>query len=426
MSWNDALFLAFADIICYASYKEIQQMFFLISFAVIFAVFTWGIVWRNSSILYETISRGDRSSRRVALTFDDGPHPIYTNQVLDILKSYDAKATFFCIGYLAQVHPEIVRRIHEEGHLIANHSYEHSWRLCLWTPPRVKASIESTSRILEGITGVFPRFYRPPFGIKTPPQMFAVWNMDMRFIGWTRWAIDGGRHSLTLKRTMKLIRKVRNGDIFLLHDGNIGVNGNLMEHGTHGTAIAEHLPMLITSLKQKGYQLTTLDALIGVPGNVKALPLDHGALGLRRLISAMLNAFVREHTGPLRLSLAIALGIVIGCSPFFGLHAFIGLMFASRLKLNRLATIVGTNISNPMTAPFVIVASIQVGFRILYGSWLVSVMDVLQMESVWHMGNRFIVSWLVGFPIVGAAVGLAVMSLLYPFFLIRQYMKAAG
>lgn len=403
------------------------NMVLLISIVFVLAIFSWGLLWRNSSILSETLYRGDRSKKQVALTFDDGPDPDFTQQVLDILREYNAKATFFCVGRLAGMYPDVVARIHREGHLVANHSYEHSWPMYLWPPSRVRSSIVKTGNILERITGYFPGFYRPPVGIKTPPQIFTVWRMGLRFVGWTLWAVDGGPRTLTMEKTLRLLDKTRNGDIFLLHDGKLHVDGMVVKNETHGTAIAECLPVLIKGLQTRGYELVSLDKLFGIPGSLET-PVDALEKGylerLRGLFKNLYHTILHEHVSPFKLVLAVLIGIIIGCSPFFGLHTLMGIVAAARLRLNKLITVAGSNISNPLTGPFVIIASIKVGWRILYGSWLTIGIDELRTQSIWHFGNRLLASWLVGFPFVGAVTGVAVIILFYPLFWIWQAGRA--
>ncbi len=402
-------------------------MIVLMGIGIVVAIFLWGTLWHNSSILFETLYRGDRSKKWVALTFDDGPHPIFTPQVLDILRIFNARATFFCVGRLAEMYPDIIERIHREGHLVANHSYDHSWLMYIWTPSRVKSSIINTGKILKKITGVFPRFYRPPVGIKTPPQILTIWRTGLKFVGWTIWSLDGGQRTLNREKTRSMIAKARNGDILLVHDGKLNVNGALIQNEAQGRAIAECLPILIKGLQAQGFELVPLNTLFGLQGSIET-PVEvleiTPAANLRHLFKSVSHTLLNEHVSPFKLSLALILGIIIGCSPFFGLHALIGLIAAARLRLNKLITIIGTNISNPLTGPIVIMANIKVGWRILYGSWLTIGVDDLGTQSIWHLGNRFLVSWLVGFPLVGAVTGMAVISLFYPFLWIWQSKRA--
>lgn len=97
------------------------------------------------------------------LTFDDGPDPHYTPLLLDLLKRYDAKATFFVVGSHAERHPEIIKRMHDEGHLIGIHNYVHktNW---LMRPATVRKQIDRTDEIIFSITGERSTYYRPPWG----------------------------------------------------------------------------------------------------------------------------------------------------------------------------------------------------------------------------------------------------------------------
>lgn len=398
--------------------QEIDRLVTLISVFIVSAICLWSILWRNSSILITTLYRGDSSKKRVALTFDDGPDPRHTPQVLDMLRCHNVKATFFCVGRLAEMHPEIVERIHKEGHLVANHSYEHSWRMYLWLPHRVQHSIVTAGYALQRITGSFPRFYRPPVGIKTPPQALVGWRLGITFVGWSRWAVDGGYRTLTGDRAQELAKKARNGDVFLLHDGKLDAEGKFLQNGAHKQALSEYLPVLIKGLQARNYELATLDELFGLPGCLETAPetLESApAADTRSLLKALGHAFLHEHSSPANISLALALGILIGCSPFFGAHALLGLIIAYRFRLNKLATFVGTNISNPVTGPFVILASIQAGWLILTGSWLTYAgIEEIRAKSIWYLGNQFFKSWLIGFPIVGTIIGIAAMAICYP------------
>ncbi len=397
--------------------------------AMVCAVFLWAIMYRNSSILIKTWYRGDPRKKQVALRFDDSPDPRYTPQVLDILKRHDAKANFFCIGRFAEANPGLVARMHREGHLVANHTYEHSWRVFYWMPHTVRKSIVAGGNSLQKITGYFPRFYGPPVGIKTPPQALVGWQLGLAFVGWTRWAVDGGGGILTKEKVRKLVGDARNGDVFLLHDAKINVAGHYITNEAHGAAVEEHLPALIQGLRDKGFAIETLDTLFGLPRGMETAPSADEApvAGTWNMLKAMGYAFLRERSSPLNASFSLALGILIGCSPFFGAHMPIGLAIASRYSLNKLAIVIGTNISNPITGPFVIIGSIQLGWRILNGSWITYAdMTAMFHESALNLANRFIESWLLGFPIMGALTGIAAMALCFPVLWAWQTMKAKG
>ena len=121
--------------------------------------------------------------RRVALTFDDGPHPVYTEKLLDGLKERGVKATFFVTGEHAELHPEIIKRMHDEGHLIGNHTYSHI-QLTDANREQFKEELIQTNEILHDITGDEVQYVRPPYGswdkkFETDLNMFPVlWNVD--------------------------------------------------------------------------------------------------------------------------------------------------------------------------------------------------------------------------------------------------------
>jgi len=377
---------------------------------VVFALLCWGIFWRNSSLLYPTQSRIKPGRRIVALTFDDGPHSQVTPLVLDVLARYDVKATFFCVGKQAENYPELIRRTHSEGHLLANHSYEHSQSFFFLGPSRTALSIRRTGEIIYRITGCYPRYYRAPVGIKTPPQALAAWKQKLAFIGWTRWPGDGGPQKLTVSKMHKLLSAVRDGDIIVLHDGKVDLSGNEVIKQTHYSGMQECLPLLIEGLRAKGLTPVLLDEMLKEPAYSSQPAAElKGKAYWRELFGSL----AQEHTEPLRLSLALAAGVFIGCSPLFGFHSLLGLMAAAKFRLNKLAVIAGTNISNPITGPLVIFATIQIGWRILRGSWLSLEVNKIEMESTLVSADHILASWLIGLTIVGTGLALLLGCILY-------------
>ena len=127
----------------------------------IFYAFIPGILTR---IFGFRVFRRGTGSNDFALTFDDGPDPLYTPRLLDLLKQYNMKATFFLVGSHAEKHPEVVKRIHSEGHLIGIHNYVHksNWFM---RPVTVRKQVKRTDDIIYSITGERSSYYRPPWGI---------------------------------------------------------------------------------------------------------------------------------------------------------------------------------------------------------------------------------------------------------------------
>ncbi len=104
----------------------------------------------------------------IALTFDDGPSPIDTPRLLDLLREKNVKATFFVVGKRAEQYPEIVHRAWNEGHLVANHTWSHRPLFCFLTPGRLRAEINLGSESIRRICGSVPRYFRSPVGLRHP------------------------------------------------------------------------------------------------------------------------------------------------------------------------------------------------------------------------------------------------------------------
>lgn len=163
---------------------------------------------------FRVFSRGI-AEREISLTFDDGPHPVYTPRLLDLLKAHGAHATFFVVGAHAEKHPDIVRRMHEEGHDIGIHNYVHrsNW---IMGPVSVRRHVVRTGDIVERITGTRPRYYRPPWGIVNVFDFIG--RGKPQIVLWTAlfgdWKLKVGAERLY----GKIRRKLQPGAVLLLHD----------------------------------------------------------------------------------------------------------------------------------------------------------------------------------------------------------------
>jgi peptidoglycan/xylan/chitin deacetylase (PgdA/CDA1 family) len=153
---------------------------------------------------------------QIALTFDDGPDPEYTPKLLDMLKENGIQATFFVLGAKAEKHPELIKRIHEEGHQIGVHNYYHlsNW---LMTPWRVKKQhVNRSADIVEAITGVRPTYYRPPWGIINIFDFFLMEKYQI--VLWSLMGHDWSSRIGRKKLKQRLVTEVSDGSVILLHD----------------------------------------------------------------------------------------------------------------------------------------------------------------------------------------------------------------
>jgi peptidoglycan-N-acetylglucosamine deacetylase len=178
----------------------------------------------------------------VALTFDDGPDPVDTPKLLDLLRGKGVKATFFVVGKRADQYPEIVHRAWAEGHLIANHTWSHYSLFCFLTPRRLRAEIERGTESVRRSCGFRPRFFRSPVGLRHPLLAPYLEDAGLEYVSWT----IRTRDTLTSNSGVlaRRILKAASGDIILLHD-----------HLPGGTdAMLEVLPRVIDELRARGFQ----------------------------------------------------------------------------------------------------------------------------------------------------------------------------
>jgi peptidoglycan/xylan/chitin deacetylase (PgdA/CDA1 family) len=182
-------------------------------------------------------------SHCVALTFDDGPDPIDTPRLLDILHEKHVKATFFVVGKRADQYPQIVRRAWDEGHLIANHTWSHRPLFCFLSPGRLMAEIERGTESIRSICGSRPHFFRSPVGLRHPLLGPYLRREGLEYASWSIRTCDTlSQNSDILVR--RILNKVSNGDIILLHD-----------HLPAGARpMLEALPGVIDELRRRGFE----------------------------------------------------------------------------------------------------------------------------------------------------------------------------
>lgn len=158
----------------------------------------------------------DAKDKIIALTFDDGPSE-NTLEVLDILKKHSTKATFFCIGKNIEKHPEILRRIDSEGHIVANHSFSHSDFFDFYRKNRVAQELKETDNLILEITGKKPQFFRPPYGVTNPSIRRALAITKHKTIGWNIRSMDGISKN-TSAIFNRIVKQLSPGSVVLLHD----------------------------------------------------------------------------------------------------------------------------------------------------------------------------------------------------------------
>jgi len=197
----------------------------------------------------------------VALTFDDGPNPPYTEQMLDVLKEYHVPATFFVIGHNVEKHPELVKRIAAEGHQLGNHTYHH---IDLLKADRkvIADEIDRTNRAIFAASGITPHLVRPPHGFRDPVVMEMMAERGLKVVEWSVMSRDWLNPGVDtiVERT---VSKVKNGSIILLHDGD-----GIASQDSRAQTI-EATRHIIEILSTRGYKFVTVDEILAKTEDVK-------------------------------------------------------------------------------------------------------------------------------------------------------------
>ena len=207
------------------------------------------------AFLGKVYSRGN--PRGVALTFDDGPHPLYTPKVLETLHRFQAKATFFVIGKYLERHGEVATAASRAGHLIANHSFHHFRTMSFLSSGQIRQEIMKCQEEVGKWAGYRPRFYRQPAWFRNPKIFGILERMGMSLVGFQAWAYDSQeKNPRTIAR--RILGKIRPGGIILLHDGSDSGEGQ------DRTPTLEALPLILQGLKERGLESLRLDDLLGM------------------------------------------------------------------------------------------------------------------------------------------------------------------
>lgn len=204
-------------------------------------------VLRHQNLVYWVPVR----EKVVALTYDDGPHPKFTPEILAILDRYHVKATFFMIGRQMDKYPGIVREILAKGHVIGNHTYTHPANIEADTSAQVIRELEECEKVVERLSGKRAYLFRPPRGLVDSTVFNIAREEGYQTVLWT---VSADHHDAPTPRLMadRVIKMIRPGGIILAHDGTFPARWKDVQA----------TPLIIEALKKRGYRFVTVPELL--------------------------------------------------------------------------------------------------------------------------------------------------------------------
>jgi len=208
----------------------------------------------TSQLYGRTFIGEGRGSKRLALTFDDGPNDPHTLHLLDVLANHNVKATFFAVGKYVKQRPDVLRKAGEAGHEIGNHTFSHP-NLIFRSAADTAREIGECDATIEDAIVQTPRLFRPPFGGRRPANLRAIAGAGKSAV---MWSVTGYDWSATSSRQIvdKVTRQVRGGDVILLHDG-----GHL-RMGTDRSLTVQATDELIRRYKEDGFEFVTVSEMM--------------------------------------------------------------------------------------------------------------------------------------------------------------------
>jgi peptidoglycan-N-acetylglucosamine deacetylase len=215
------------------------------------AIHTLGSIILSMQFFIPVRSQG-KPQQAIAITFDDGPIAGMTENILSILKEHNVKASFFCIGHRVAREPSLAKRLHDEGHLVGNHTYWHKATFDLQSGNTIAKELEDTDKAIIKAVGVKPKFFRPPYGVTNPMVATGIKRGNYIVIGWSVRSFD-----TVIKDRARLFNRVtrslKGGDIVLFHDYSESTHGILSDFLKHVAKLGLKVVRVDELLNEQAY-----------------------------------------------------------------------------------------------------------------------------------------------------------------------------
>lgn len=209
----------------------------------------YGCYYIGSNFFIQVVCSAETDKKIIAITFDDGPDSVSTPQILNILQKHHVPAAFFCVGNRIAGKGTVLKQIHEQGHIIGNHSFSHHFWFDLFSSAKMLDDMTLMDQAMKQATGLTPLLFRPPYGVINPHLKKAIIKGGYVPIGWSVRSMDTVIND-PQKLLNKVVSRLNPGAVFLFHDT--------------GTATISVLPLFIEQAKAQGYQIARLDKMLNL------------------------------------------------------------------------------------------------------------------------------------------------------------------
>lgn len=209
----------------------------------------YGCYFVDSNFFLPVICAAETARNEIAISFDDGPAVNYTPETLQVLKDHQVQAAFFCIGNRINQNGELLSQIHQQGHMIGNHSYSHHFWFDMFSAKKMLADLKMMDSSMQTVLGLQPKLFRPPYGVTNPNLKKAIIKGGYTPVGWSVRSMDTVTNNKE-KLLDKINRSLAPGAVYLFHD-------------TSKTTL-DVLPEFIRTVRAKGYEIVRLDKLLNL------------------------------------------------------------------------------------------------------------------------------------------------------------------